>query len=119
MSDFALKKRLPPYGKTVCPIAGSQLSVVYGWPPEGQKPQRDVMVLPDDFPERYTWPVKGCDVLVAAMREPIPVDVGQRLYEALVESGAKSIVIYGTRHDDSGALAGLHFWPESIIEVAP
>ena len=108
-----MSKKLPPYAKKAHPISGGQLSIRYGWPTG--KPRQDTMVLPDDRPEQYRWPVKGCDVFVTAISAPIPPQVAQSLLDALAGAGAKTIVIRGTRKDASGKLAGLHFWPGTLI----
>jgi hypothetical protein len=117
MSNYTAKKhrRLPPYGKSVCPIDNHQVSIFFGWPPS--KPESDCMVLPDDQPGRYRWPVNGCDVFVSPVNKAIPPTVAQELLDTVIADGAKTIVIFGTNTKMDGTLTGLHFWPGSLIEV--
>lgn len=72
------------------------------------------MVLPDDKPENYKWPVRGRDVFITAIKMPIPTDVAQRLAETLVAAGAASLVIFGTKYK-SGKLSGMDFWPSDLV----
>ena len=111
-------RRLPPYGKTVRPLAGRQLYICVGWPPVRKRPRCDHMVLPDNHPEQYEWPVMGCDVYVSASHGLISEDTAKRIFEVLANDGAKTVVIFGTRYDDNGKLAGFHCWPESLLAVA-
>lgn len=107
------RKKLPPYGKLAQPINGRQLSIVYGWP-KGT-PRQDVLVLPDDRPENYQWPVRDLDIFVTASANQIPQSVAQNLAEVLVAAGAVSVVIFGTQKSESGKLSGLLFWPETLV----
>ena len=75
-------------------------------------------MLIDNYPEQYAWPVKGRDVFVTSSQGPIPHHVAQKIFEVLVADGATTIVIFGTRYNDNGELAGLHYWPYSLLEVA-
>ncbi|MBQ0719125.1 MAG: hypothetical protein KBT88_12205 [Gammaproteobacteria bacterium] len=73
-----------------------------------------MIVLPDNHPEDYRWPVRGCDVFITAIKTPIPKQVAQHLAELLVAAGALSIVIFGTKYKN-GKLSGLLSWPKALL----
>ena len=88
-------KKLPPYGRQAAIPANNATAYVFvdwfSWEHGNQITRaRGMIFLPNESPSRYTWPVRGCGVIIMDY-VGTPINVIAALALELKRSGAEAV----------------------------